>query len=102
MGGDTFRIYDELMSTGTGYVVCNVETDQAAFVARARREHPQVRVRINMDPNVVAGHDPNAIYREVDRILALAAGHANCLLGTGCLPYETPPENIRLIREYLQ
>ena len=25
-----------LMQTGTGYVVCNVETDQAAFVARAR------------------------------------------------------------------
>lgn len=102
MGGDTFRIYDELMSTGTGYVVCNVETNQAAFLARARVEHPRVKVRVNMDPNVVAGRDPLALYREIDRILAIAAGHPNCLMGTGCLPYETPPENVRLIRDYLE
>lgn len=101
MGGDTFRIYDELMSTGTGYVVCNVETNQAAFLARARVEHPRVKVRVNMDPNVVAGCDPQALYREIDRILALTAGHPNCLMGTGCLPYETPMENVRLIRDYL-
>jgi uroporphyrinogen decarboxylase len=102
MGGDTYRIYDELMSTGTGFVVCNVETNQAAFLARARVEHPHVKVRVNMDPNIVAGRDPKAIYREIDRILALATGHPNCLLGTGCLPYETPPGNVRLIQEYVK
>jgi uroporphyrinogen-III decarboxylase len=101
MGGDTFKIYDELMSTGTGFVVCNVETNQAAFVARARQEHPQVRIRINMDAGIVASGTPAEIYREIDRILALAEGHPNCMLGTGCLPYEAPPENVRLIREYV-
>jgi uroporphyrinogen decarboxylase len=101
MGGDTVRIYDELMSTGTGFVVCNVETDQARFVARARLEHPHVKVRINMHPGIVACREPERIYREIDRIAALAAGHPNCLMGTGCLPYETPPDNIRLIQDYL-
>ena len=63
--------------------------------------HPHVNVRINMDPLVVACHDAARIHAEVDRILAIAAGRPNCLMGTGCLPLETPPSNIRLIREYL-
>ena len=101
MGGDTYRILDDLLATGTSYVVCNVETDQAAFVERVGRTHPHVKVRVNMDAGIVACPEPPRIYREIDRILGIAAGRSNCLMGTGCLPIETPPENIRLIREYL-
>jgi uroporphyrinogen decarboxylase len=101
MGGNTYLILDDILSTGTGYVVCNVETNQQAFVDRLCATHPQVNVRINMDPRIVACPDRAAILAEVDRILAIAAGRPNCLMGTGCLPLETPPGNIRLIREYL-
>jgi uroporphyrinogen-III decarboxylase len=101
LGGDTVKILDDLLSTGTNYVVCNVETDQQKFVDRLCAASPHVNVRINMDPRIVACNDREAIFREVDRILAIAAGRPNCLMGTGCLPLETPPENIRLIREYL-
>jgi len=101
LGGDTVKILDDLLSTGTNYVVCNVETDQQKFVDRLCAASPRVNVRINMDPRIVACNDREAIFREVDRILAIAAGRPNCLMGTGCLPLETPPENIRLIREYL-
>ncbi len=101
LGGDTVKILDDLLSTGTSYVVCNVETDQQRFVDRLCATHPHVNVRINMDPRIVAGTDRTSILREVDRILAIAAGRPNCLMGTGCLPLETPPENIFFIREYL-
>jgi|DewCreStandDraft_4_1066084.scaffolds.fasta_scaffold38871_2 uroporphyrinogen decarboxylase len=101
LGGDTVKILDDLLSTGTNYVVCNVETDQQRFVDRLCATHPQVAVRINMDPRIVACSDWDAIRTEVDRILAIAAGRPNCLMGTGCLPLETPPENIHRIREYL-
>lgn len=101
MGGDTYRILDDILSTGTSYLVSNVETDQASFVKRIAQTHPHVRVRVNMDPNIVACSDPPRIYREIDRILAIAAWHPTSLLGTGALPYETPPENIRLIKEYI-
>ena len=101
MGGDTFPILEEILSTGTGYVVCNVETDQEAFVQRTKSSYPDVKVRINMDPGIVACTEPERIRKEVDRIVELAADHPNCLMGTGCLPYETPPANIRLINEYL-
>lgn len=102
MGGDTFRIIDDILSTGTGFVVCNVETDQAAFVRRVRETHPDVRIRVNMDPGIVACEDPGRIRREVNRILDLTAGYRECLMGTGCLPYETPPENLALIRRLLE
>ncbi len=101
MGGNTYRILDDLLSTGTGFVVCNVETNQAAFVERVAATHPHVKVRINMDPRIVACSDTTAIYGEIDRILAIAGGRPNCLMGTGCLPLETPPENVRLIHEYV-
>ncbi len=101
MGGNTYRILDDILSTGTGYVVCNVETNQQAFVDRLCETHPHVNVRINMDPGIVACHEPARIYAEIDRILAIANGRPNCLMGTGCLPLETPPENVRLIREYI-
>ncbi len=101
MGGDTFRVLDDILATGTNYVVCNVETDQPAFVERVSRTHPHVKVRVNMDAGIVACDQPARIYQEIDRILGLVAGKSNCLMGTGCLPLETPPENIRLIMEYL-
>ncbi len=101
MGGDTLLILDDILSTGTGYVVSNVETDQAEFIRRAGATHPDVKIRVNMDPGIVACDSPDTIYREIDRILEITADHPGCLLGTGCLPYETPPENVRLIREYV-
>ena len=101
MGGNTELILDDILSTGTGYVVCNVETDQQKFVDRLCRTHAHVNVRINMDPGIVACSDRGRISDEVERIVALAAGRSNCLMGTGCLPLETPPENIRFIRELL-
>src|SRR5512141_1723012 len=34
MGGNTYPVIDDILSTGTNFLVCNVETDQAAFVER--------------------------------------------------------------------
>jgi len=85
MGGDTFRILDDILSTGTSYLVSNVETDQAGFVRRIAATHPHVRVRVNMDPNTVVCRNPQRIYAEIDRILAIAAWHPSCLLGTARL-----------------
>ena len=60
MGGNTYPVLDDILSTGTDYVVCNVETDQAAFVERVWRTHPHVTIRVNLDPGVVTCRDPAA------------------------------------------
>ena len=101
MGGNTYPVLDDILSTGTNYVVCNVETNQAAFVERVSRTHPHVKIRVNLDPGVVICRDPQRIYRAIDHVLEIVGPRGNCVMGTGALPLETPPENIRLIREYL-
>jgi len=120
IGGDTEPILDEILSTGTGYIICPAETDQQAFMGKIPHtpgrmgkiphtpgrmakfgDRADVKVRINLDPNTVAYGSKEAILAEVDRILRLADGRPNILLGTGAVPYETPPENILLIKEYV-
>ena len=101
IGGDTAPILPYIIETGTRYVICPIETDQAAFM-RVMRAHPEVMVRINMAPGIVAGGAWNQIREEVDRVLRLAAGRERVCLGTGALPYETPPENVVRIKEYVQ
>jgi uroporphyrinogen-III decarboxylase len=101
MGGDTYPILTEILSTGTNYLACNVETNQAAFVESVARTHPQVKIRVNLDPGVVACREPERICRAVDRVLEIVAGRANCVMGTGALPLETLPENIHLIERYV-
>jgi len=64
-------------------------------------DRSDVKVRINLDPRNVANGKTEAILAEVDRILDLADGRPNILLGTGAVPYETPCENILLIKDYV-
>ena len=101
IGGDTLPILPRILATGTGYVICPIETDQAAFLA-AMRAHPQVMVRVNMSPSIVSRGAWPLIRAEVERVLALAAGRERVCLGTGALPYETPPENVVRIAEYVR
>lgn len=101
MGGNTFPIVDDILSTGTNYVACNIETDQRSFVESVARQKPQVVIRVNLDPGIVACPHPERIYRAIDRVLDIVGGRPQCVMGTGALPLETPPENIRLIRDYV-
>lgn len=101
LGGNTYPVLEDLLSTGTRYLVCNIETDQAAFVERVGRTHPHVRIRVNLDPGVVAGHDREKLRRGIDRVLEIVGTRTNCVMGTGALPLETPPENIQFISDYL-
>ena len=100
IGGDTAPILDAILETGTGYVICPSETDQQVFV-RKIWDRTDVTVRINTSPEVIVRGTPYGIRAEVDRILELVRGRDNVCLGTGGLPYETPPENVLMIREYL-
>lgn len=98
IGGDTTPILEAILETGTGGVICPIETDQEAFMQKIwhRRE---VRVRVNTSAEVIV-YGPRARLRgEFDRIVQLTAGRENVCLGTGALPYETPPEHVLLLKE---
>jgi uroporphyrinogen decarboxylase len=100
IGGDTRPILRDILATGTGFVICPAETDQAAFM-RIMDDFPNVKVRINLDPLTVARGPRERLVAEIERILALARRRPNVLLGTGALPYETPPDNVLFIKGYV-
>jgi uroporphyrinogen decarboxylase len=100
MGGDTVRILDELLETGSPYLVCPHETDQVAFVKRLW-DRPEIRVRINLHAGIIARGSWDELRAEADRVLAFARGRPNTLLGAGVLPYETRAENIFRLRDYI-
>ena len=100
IGGDTAGIIPEMMETGTGFVICPAETDRERFVA-AMRDYPDVKVRVNLPPQVYVRGPRERILSEVDDVIRLADGNPNIWLGTGGTPYDTPPENLELIRDYV-
>ncbi|MBM4028806.1 MAG: hypothetical protein FJ280_25940 [Planctomycetes bacterium] len=100
MGGDTVRILDALLETGSPHLVCPHETDQVAFVKKLW-DRPEIRVRINLHPGIIARGSWEELRAEADRVLAFARGRPNTLLGAGVLPYETRAENIFRLRDYI-
>jgi uroporphyrinogen decarboxylase len=100
MGGDTLPILDSLLATGTGYVCCPAETDQQGFMEKMKA-HSEVKVRINMDPRPITANDFDAIKKEVNRVIALAAGTTDICIGTGCLPFEADPQMVLKTKEYI-
>ncbi|MHC4298087.1 MAG: uroporphyrinogen decarboxylase family protein [Planctomycetota bacterium] len=100
MGGDTLPILDYILQTGTGYVCCPAKTDQKKFM-EAMEAHPDVMVRINMDPGGLTSKNFGQVQKEVDRVLALAENRQNVCIGTGCLPFEADPDVVLKAREYI-
>jgi uroporphyrinogen decarboxylase len=100
MGGDTLPILDYLLATGTGYVCCPAETNQRGFMKKMK-SHPEVKVRINMDPGPITANDFEAIRKEVDRVIALAPNDPDLCIGTGCLPFEADPQMVLKTKEYI-
>jgi uroporphyrinogen decarboxylase len=101
IGGDTTPIIEAILETGTGQVVCPIETDQQAFL-RKIWDRTDVRVRVNTSAEVMVRGTHDELRAEFDRIVRLTAGRNNVCLGTGALPYETPPENVLRLKALCQ
>ena len=101
IGGDTTPIVEAMLETGTGYLACPYETDQEAFMKKVW-DRTDVRIRINSDVELISRGTWEQIRADADRIIRWAEGRNNVCMGTGALPYETPPENVLKVMEYVR
>jgi uroporphyrinogen-III decarboxylase len=101
IGGNTTPIVEAMLKTGTGYLACPFETDQAAFMRKVW-ERTEVCIRLNCDLRIIARGTREQIRAEADRAMTLLRGRPNVTLGTGAVPYETPPENVLYIMDYVR
>jgi len=100
IGGDTLPILEYMLQTGTGYICCPAETDQRKFM-KMMQAHPEVLVRINMDPRGITSKNLGQVEKEVDRVIALAENRRLVCIGTGCLPFEADPEVVLYTKKYI-
>ena len=101
VGGNTAPILESILDTGTGYVICPCETDQALFMEKML-PHPEVMVRINTHLHAFASGDLAGVHRELERVLALTAGRENVCIGTGALPFEADPDIVLKAKAFVQ
>jgi uroporphyrinogen decarboxylase len=99
LGGDTVGILEDLLSTGTEYVICPAETDREEFM-KIMRKHPSVTVRLNTPARLFASDDRHALREALDAMVKLAGGRPATLLGSGVLPYDADPSMVKFAQEY--
>jgi uroporphyrinogen decarboxylase len=99
LGGDTGGILEDLLRTGTGYVICPAETDREAFM-EVMRKYPSVTVRMNTPARLFASGDREALRAELEYLARVAAGRPATVLGSGVLPYDADPAMVKFAQEF--
>lgn len=99
IGGDTTPIVDDIISTGTSVLLADYMVDIGLFIEKASKVG--LAVRGNIDPKLIEGAAEEEIIHCVKKILDKANGYSKFILGTGVVPYNTPPNNILAIIDYL-
>ena len=98
LGGDTTGILEDLLSTGTEYVICPAETDRGAFM-EVMKKYPSVTVRLNTPARLFASDDRETLRAELEYLAKLAGGRPATVLGSGVLPYDADPAMVRFAQE---
>ena len=89
-----------MLETGTGYLACPFETDQAAFMKKVA-DRPDVTIRVNCDLRIISSGTHEEIRAEADRVFRLIGDRPNSTLGTGALPFEADIDNVLYIMDYV-
>jgi uroporphyrinogen-III decarboxylase len=98
LGGDTLSILEDLLRTGTGYLICPAETDREAFM-EVMKKYPSVTVRMNTPARLFASDDREALRAELVYLAGLAGGRPATVLGSGVLPFDADPSMVRYAQE---
>ena len=99
MGGDTGRLLDLILATGSNNILCDFRADLASFVDRLSGR--PVLLRANIDPRILLTASPDEIRAKTREVLTIGRRHPGFLLGTGILPYDIGPEKVIAVRDAL-
>jgi uroporphyrinogen-III decarboxylase len=100
IGGDVVPILPTLASLKPGFLICPSETDQLRFV-EVMRDFPEVSVRINMPVTAVTEDDWHQTAAMAELAMELANQLSHASVGTGVVPFNTPPERIFRLRDHI-
>lgn len=101
LGGDVAPVLPHLLALNPGFLICPAETDQETFVNLAA-QYPQVEVRINMPVSSLLEPDWDKATATADAAIILARRLENSSVGTGVVPFDTNPDQVLRLRDYVQ
>ncbi len=97
IGGNTTPIIDDLIASGANNLLCDFKPPWPLWLqkcAAVRRA-----VRRNLDPQLMQGGSPDAIYEAARAYIHDAQSYPGFLMGTAVVPFGTPTENLLAVRQ---
>ena len=98
IGGDTSLIADDILLTGSTLLVADYCADIALYLKKA--SDAGVTLRVNIDPKMVQSAAADELIEKAKKVITQVGGYEKFVLGTGVIPYDTPPENLIALREF--
>ncbi len=97
LGGDTTRLIDFFIATGTGLVAADYLADIGHM--RERIGDREIIIRGCVDPKMIEWGDWDGLDKMIRKLADKAAGMTRYVWGCGCVSYDTPPESLKRFRE---
>ncbi len=97
LGGDTTRLIDFFIASGTGLVAADYLAD-IAYMRERIGEH-RIIIRGSVDPKMIERADWDGLEKMLNGLAEKARGMARFVWGCGCVSYDTPPEYLLRFKE---
>jgi len=100
IGGDTLPLNPFLKNTGANILLADFTVDlEEAFRTVA---DSNVVLRANLDPFVLSQGSPEEIEAAARKVVAAGRRHRRFMMGTGIVPFDTPPENVQIVKKIVK
>jgi len=99
IGGDTSLIVNDILNTGTTLLVSDYNSPLSLFCGKAKEK--EVILRANIDPRRIWNGDWDYVRSRIEDIYSIYESYSKIIIGTGVMPYDTPPGHIERIMEII-
>jgi uroporphyrinogen decarboxylase len=99
IGGNTLPILPYILNTGTNNILCDFNADIDQYLNAVKGTN--ITLRKNISPTAILYGSTEDLTKQVNEIIEKGREYNGFILGTAILPYDTPPEKVKLIRSIL-
>lgn len=99
-GGDTASIAKLMVETGTSLLMADSNTDQKYFKELCAKRN--VMLRASIDSKIVEHGIEKELRQSVAKVIDICAGYNKFVFGCGIVSFNTPPENLLLLKKIVK
>ncbi len=100
IGGDTLPIDPLLAQTGANVLLADFKVDLDEAFRAVSDEN--IALRTNLDPYKIRYGKPEEIEQIAKEKVAQGRRYKRFMMGTGIVPFDTPPENVKLVKRVVE